>query len=591
MRKPMPEDAALARSLRAVMDERMSEDARHPGEGRIAAYLAHELDDAETERMEAHLAACARCADELVTVMAVEDDAQLAASFAPEVRAAAEAATAAVASSTAARAAAGSARRDAASSQRAPGASRGARAAAPARRRGRTLFRIAASLTVVLGALVVAAAAGSGVVLRKLEPMMLAGMSDTLGRKVGGGDASLVLAGGPGVKLENVSIAEDPRFGGGDFATARSAALRLDPGALLRGKVRGDVHLDAPTVYLLRDAGGTWNVQTISGKGVAAAAVGGGVPLGKSAKAGGTKERAVRLGSASVSDGTLAVKDQTGKGHDVTLRNLDLSYASSDPTAPARVTLTSQVGSDVQRIALSGEIGPFEGGTDPRWKFDQVRLQQVRLADIPGAPADLTGELSFDGAIASSGSGIDNVVMNASGDGAIGICCGEIREQNLTADLLMALTDHTSGDAATTAADILARAKQSPALASALSLDATPFQDISGDVTIAQGNVTFDALNVETPLFQAKATGSVSRGGALDAHGTVTLTPAATAAIVALVPQSERMFGAGGKLEVPFSLAGRWPDVDVRVDVRTAIARLMAPLDPRLLAVGPRIAG
>ena len=99
MRKSMPEDAALARSLREVMDERMPDDARHPSEGRIAAYLAHELDDAETERMEAHLAACARCADELVTVMAVEDDAQLAASFAPDVRAAAEAATAAVASS------------------------------------------------------------------------------------------------------------------------------------------------------------------------------------------------------------------------------------------------------------------------------------------------------------------------------------------------------------------------------------------------------------------------------------------------------------------------------------------------------------
>ena len=589
MRKSMPEDAALARSLRDVMDERMPDDARHPSEGRIAAYLAHELDEAETERMEAHLAACARCADELVTVMAVEDDAQLAASFAPDVRAAAEAATAAVASSNAARAA--TARRDADSAQRAARVSRGSGASVPTRRRGRTLFRIAASLTVVLGALVVAAAAGSGFMLRKLEPMMLAGMSDALGRKVGGGDASLVLAGGPGIELANVSIAEDPRFGGGDFASIRSAALRLDPGALLRGQIRGDVHLDGPTVYLLRDPGGTWNVQTISGKGVAAAAVGGGVPLTKGAKDGAAKERAVRLGTASVTDGTLAIKDQTGKGHDVTLRDLDLSYASSDPTAPARVTLTSQIGSDTQRIALSGEIGPFEGGSDPRWKFQEVKLQQVRLSDIPGAPADLSGELSFDGTIASSGSGLENVVMNASGDGAIGICCGEIREQNLTADLLMALTDHTSGDAATTAADILARAKQSPALAAALSLDATPFQDISGEVTIAQGNVTFEGLNVETALFQAKATGSVSRGGALDAHGTVSLTPAATAAIVALVPQSERMFGAGGKLEVPFSLAGRWPDVDVRVDVRTAIARLMAPLDPRLLAIGPRVAG
>ena len=147
------------------------------------------------------------------------------------------------------------------------------------------------------------------------------------------------------------------------------------------------------------------------------------------------------------------------------------------------------------------------------------------------------------------------------------------------------------GDAAATAADVLARAKQSPALASALSLDATPFDDISGDVTIAEGSVGFAGLQVATALFAATATGSVSRGGALEAHGTVALTPAATAAIAALVPESQRMFGTGGRLEVPFSLAGRWPDVDVRVDVRTAIARLMAPLDPRLLAIGPRVAG
>ena len=600
MRKPMPQDDAFARSLRLALDRPHADDA-HPDEGRIAAFLAHELNDAETERVEAHLASCARCADELVVAMAVEDDAELAASFAPEVRAAAEAATAAVAardasaSSGRATARAATNREHAATGVRAERAARASRGGTAPSRRGRSLFRIAAGFAITFGALVVAAAAGSGFVLRKLEPMMLAGLSDTLGRTVGGGDPSLLLAGGPGIELANVTIAEDPRFGSGDFASIRSAALRLDPGALLRGNVRGDVHLDGPRVHLLRDAAGTWNVETLSGKGVAAAAVGGGVPLGKSAKEAkdsGAKERRVRLASASISDGTLEVKDETGKGHDVTLHDVDLSYASNDPNAPARVSLTSRIGAgDEQRVALRGEIGPFEGDTTPRWKFDEVKLAQVLLADIPGAPADLTGALTFDGTIASSGEGLETVVMNASGDGAIGICCGELRETNLTMELLAALTNHTEGDAATTAADVLARAKQSPALASALSLDTTPFDDISGDVTIAQGSVSFEGLQVATALFEAKATGSVSRAGALDAHGTVALTPAATAAIVALVPESQRMFGAGGRLEVPFSLAGRWPDVDVRVDVRTAIARLLAPLDPRLLAIGPRVAG
>ncbi|MBY0274614.1 hypothetical protein K2Z84_04670, partial [Candidatus Binatia bacterium] len=484
------------------------------------------------------------------------------------------------------------ARHDADMARRGVAASRG-RPASPPTRRGRSWLRIAASVTIVFGALAVAAAAGSNVLLRKLQPMMLSGMSDVLGRKVGGGDASLLLAGGPGVRLANVTIAEDARFGSGEFASVRSAALQLDPGALLRGQVRGDVHLDGAKVQLLRDAGGTWNVETLSGRHAAAAAVAGGVPLDKAAKDGAAaKERAVRLASASISNGTLEIRDQVGHGRDVTLRDLDASYTGTDPTKPARITLASMVGNgNVQRIALSGEIGPFEGGGTPRWAFDEVKLQQVRIADIPGAPADVVGELTFDGTLASTGSGFDDVLGNASGDGAIGICCGELRERNLTVELLTALTEHAEGDAATTAADVLARAKQSPALAAALAGDATPFEDISGDVSIAQGNVTFEGLQVETSLFQAKATGSVSRGGALDAHGTVALSPAATAAIVALVPQSQRMFGAGGTLEVPFSVAGRWPDVDLRVDVRTAIARLMAPLDPRRLAIGLRVTG
>ncbi|MBY0279964.1 zf-HC2 domain-containing protein, partial [Candidatus Binatia bacterium] len=61
MRKPMPQDDAFARSLRAALDRPHADDA-HPDEGRIAAYVAHELDEAATERLEAHLATCERCA-------------------------------------------------------------------------------------------------------------------------------------------------------------------------------------------------------------------------------------------------------------------------------------------------------------------------------------------------------------------------------------------------------------------------------------------------------------------------------------------------------------------------------------------------
>ena len=584
MRKLLPEDATLARSLRTIMDEPFLDDALHLSEGRMAAYCAHELDKAKRERVEAHLTHCARCADELVTVIAVENDALLAASFSKEVRAAAEAASTAVESLSWRRAAA---RRNVDWLHRQPRALRRSQPSGEMRFSMRKAFRVVATLTMAVVATVVAATAGSHVVLHKLESMLSARMSDTLGRQVSGGSASLTLGTRPGLKVDSVSIAEDPLFGGGNFATARSASVRLDTGALLQGRLQGDVHLDSPTVLLVRDSGGAWNVQNLAGVGLAAAraAVGVGVPgdPGDLAMA----NRVVRLEYATISDGTLEIRDETDDDYSFTLRNLYLSYASTDPTAPARITLTSQGDGDAAHVELTGTMGPFEGTSEPRWQLEAIKLERLHFAKMPSLP-NVSGDVSFDGTFMSSGSRFGEVLSNASGDGALGICCGEIRKRNLASELLMALV---GGEAAQNSADILAIAKQSPALGQVLSTDTTAFEDFSCAITIANGAVSFDDLNFETALFQAKATGSVSRGGALDAHGTVSLTPAATAAIVALVPQSERMFGAGGKLEVPFSLAGRWPDVDVRVDVRTAIARLMAPLDPRLLAIGPRVAG
>ena len=463
----------------------------------------------------------------------------------------------------------------------------------PATRRRRSWLRIAASITIVFGALAVAAAAGSRIVLGRLQPALLDGMGGLLARKVSGGDTSIVLAGGPGLQMNDVAIAEDPEFGTGSFAQVRSAALHLDPGALLRGQVRGAVQFDEPVVHLLRDTQGRWNVETLSGRGHVPA----GTPATVVAAAASTqavqagKERMVRLTSASVKNGVLQISDRRGKGSDVTLRNVDLSYSSTDPTASAAVSLAGTVGSDTQRITLRGEIGPFEGSAQPRYRFDEVALQSLPLSDIPGAPAALSGELTFNGTLASSGSGLDTVMANASGDGAVGLCCGELRERNLTSELLAAITQHADGDAVAASADLLARARRTPAFAATVALDATPFQDISGSVTIAGGNVRFQDLVVDTTLFQATAAGSLSRGGTLDARGTVALTPDATAAIVALLPEAQRVFGAGSKLEVPFTVAGTWPNVRVQVDVRSALARLFRPLDPRSLVLLQRVAG
>ncbi|HEY8517474.1 MAG TPA: AsmA-like C-terminal region-containing protein [Candidatus Binatia bacterium] len=605
MRRGATGDDALARALGRALDAQADDAARgaHPDEAQVARYLSRELAPDEVERFERHVAACARCAEELAIVAALEADAASATSPAADVDERADVRARAVASASA-RDERGAHAARAAQVERTAHAERGERVervarverAKPRRRRLRWL-RIAAGLAVVL--LAGGAVAGNWAVGR-LQPTLVAGMASALGREVSGGSASLVLAGGPGLRLDDLRVAEDPRFGGGAFATVEGAVLRVDPRELLRGRVRGAIALEAPAVHLIRDGAGIWNIETLAGR---EPARGVGVPPGLppsaatppkpgSADVRKAKERLVRLTSATIENGTLEITDEKGGGKTLALRDLDLRYTSDAPTEPSAIQLSGTLGASAQRIALRGEIGPFEGGATPRWSFDEVELARLPLADIPGAPQSLTGELTFTGSLASEGRGIETIVANASGKGELGLCCGELRERNLFAELVAALAREAAhdGDVSLTAHDLLERARQVPALASALAPGATPFEDIAGSVEIASGSVSFDDLAVDTSLFRASATGSLTHAGALDVQGTVTLGADATRALVALLPEAGRLFAQGAELEVPFKAAGRWPDVRLEVDVRTAIARAAAPLDPRALRVVPLLA-
>lgn len=568
-------ESPLARALRSALDApARAGRSSHPSEDELARYLRRELSPDERDRFESHVAGCASCSEELVLAVQVEDDAARAAGAAPDVAGAV-----------------------------APHPRAAGRPAAPAarsaayrpRRSGRRIWmRIAAGAVLVTGT-VLLAAAGSRIVLGKLQPMLLDGLAGLAERDVSGGGASLVLASGPGVRLEAVAIAEDPRFGGGEFARATAATLRLDPGALLRGRVRGAIHLDEPRVQLIRNDRGQWNVETLAGGRVGAAVRAGDLPgaerQAREREAAGAraKERLVRLTSASIADGTLEISDHLGDGSELVLRGVDLRYSSPDPHAPAALDLVGRVGDDAGRVAFRGEIGPFEGAATPRYRFPEVVLQSLPLERVPGAPVDVSGELTFDGELASSGSGYDAIVRNASGAGDLGLCCGALHERNLAAELLASIG--ADAGAAGSPGAVLEQAAQSPAIASVLAQSATPFEEISGRVTIAGGSLGFSDLAVASDLFRATATGSLSSAGALDARGSVTLSPAVSAAVADALPGARMLLAQGKSIEVPFTVTGTWPDVRVEVDVVPALASLARPLDPRRLLLALRVAG
>ncbi|HZS55490.1 MAG TPA: AsmA family protein [Bryobacteraceae bacterium] len=112
-----------------------------------------------------------------------------------------------------------------------------------------------AAAIVVLGLIapLIDATGFSGPIQRAVE--------DALGRKIQFSKVHLTLFSGPGFSLEDVSIAEDPRYGLEPFAWVPTLHARLRIDKLLRGEFRlSSLRLEDPSLNLVKRSDGTWNV-------------------------------------------------------------------------------------------------------------------------------------------------------------------------------------------------------------------------------------------------------------------------------------------------------------------------------------------
>jgi AsmA protein len=88
--------------------------------------------------------------------------------------------------------------------------------------------------------------------------------SAALGRKVEVGNLSLSLFSG-GLGADNLSIADDPKFGTSPFLTAKSVKVGVEIMPLIFSKTLNvtDITIDSPQVSLIRNPGGDWNYSSL----------------------------------------------------------------------------------------------------------------------------------------------------------------------------------------------------------------------------------------------------------------------------------------------------------------------------------------
>jgi hypothetical protein len=233
---------------------------------------------------------------------------------------------------------------------------------------------------------------------------------------------------------------------------------------------------------------------------------------------------------------------------------------------------------------LRGEIGPFEGAGAPRYRFAEVALERVDVAELPGAPAAVTGRMTFAGHLDGSGRALDAIVRTATGGGSLELCCGALEQRNLDRDLVAALEGFTgapgklagalTGDAATAA--VLARA-------------ATDYDRIGGTVSVEAGGLAFSSLGLETHLFGATTDGRLSADGGVDVTGRLVLTAELSRALASVAPALGPIVARREQVAFPFALRGRWPDVRLQIDVASTLEEVAVALDPRRLAWALRL--
>lgn len=95
----------------------------------------------------------------------------------------------------------------------------------------------------------------------RLQRKLTNRLESVFGRRVTVGNYDFSLWSGPTLMAESVTFSEDPRFGNEYFLRAESVKVRLHWQSLFRGHMDlGTVTLEQPSLNLVRDAAGDWNL-------------------------------------------------------------------------------------------------------------------------------------------------------------------------------------------------------------------------------------------------------------------------------------------------------------------------------------------
>jgi uncharacterized protein involved in outer membrane biogenesis len=267
----------------------------------------------------------------------------------------------------------------------------------------------------------------------RVRKLIVSQLESSLHRKVSVQEAEVTVFTGIGVRLKNVLVSEDPRFGSTSFLHLESLLVQPSLLPLFRGKLElSSLQVVKPVIRLIRNAAGIWNISSL----------GADAKVPSKAPTAATASSNFAISKLSVHDGVVSVSDQLSqaKAKETQYEHIDLALTGISPNTPTGFSVEVQMpGSEKRTLRARGQVGPISSGLSAGTSFNaDIEFSQVSLADLKllllpregqdlpwegrlttrtKVQGDLTGALRIDGVtkfagLRSSHSGQDGAEVN-----------------------------------------------------------------------------------------------------------------------------------------------------------------------------------
>lgn len=230
--------------------------------------------------------------------------------------------------------------------------------------------------------------------VNKFKPTLETNLTSALGRKVDIGNIELSILSG-GIKVDDVSIADDPAFSQSPFLQAKqvTAGVALLP-LIFSGKLAvSSFTVTDPQVSLLHSASGKWNFSSLGGGASKA-------PTSGSSSATNISVEKLTISNGTIVVGTVGVHGKTQTYQNVNIEASDLSYTSQFPFKFSAKTPGGGT------LSVDGKAGPINSTDTSLTPLDaKIEVHNLDLAStgFVAASTGLAGVMDFTGDLSSDG--------------------------------------------------------------------------------------------------------------------------------------------------------------------------------------------